>query len=72
MEAVVARDGKEYIIEVNDCATTLMGESQEEDRKNIAELVLKEMEVSRIKGDKHVVVLLDFDFFHFIVAFFAS
>ena len=45
LEAVVARDGKEFIIEVNDCATTLMGESQEEDRKNIAELVLKEMEV---------------------------
>merc|ERR1712223_861727 len=44
LEAVVARDGKEFIIEVNDCATTLMGESQEEDRKNIAELVLKEME----------------------------
>ena len=42
----MAKDGKEYIIEVNDCATTLMGESQEEDRKNIAELVLKEMEVS--------------------------
>ena len=48
MEAVVARDGKEFIIEVNDCATTLMGESQEEDRKNIAELVLKEMEVSEL------------------------
>ena len=46
LEAVVARDGKEYIIEVNDCATTLMGESQEEDRKNITELVIKEMEVS--------------------------
>jgi len=44
LEAVVARDGKEFIIEVNDCATTLMGESQEEDRKNITELVLKEME----------------------------
>ena len=48
MEAVVARDGKEFIIEVNDCATTLMGESQEEDRKNIAELVLKEMEVCEL------------------------
>ena len=45
LEAVVGRDGKEFIIEVNDCATTLMGESQEEDRKNIADLVLKEMEV---------------------------
>ena len=46
LEAVVARDGKEYIIEVNDSATSLMGESQEEDRKNITELVLKEMEVN--------------------------
>lgn len=34
LEAVVGRiDGKEWIIEVNDCATTLMGESQEDDRK---------------------------------------
>ena len=34
LEAVVSRiDGKEWIIEVNDCATTLMGESQEDDRK---------------------------------------
>ena len=30
-----------------------MGESQEEDRKNIAELVLKEMEVSRYYIDIH-------------------
>ena len=53
LEAVVGRDGKEYLIEVNDSATTLMGESQEEDRKNIAELVLKEMEVSRYYIDIH-------------------
>ena len=46
IEVMVAKDGKEYIIEVNDSATTLMGESQEEDRKNIAELVVKQMEVS--------------------------
>ena len=45
LEAVVAKDDKEYIIEVNDCATTLLGESQEDDRKHIAELVLKTMEV---------------------------
>ena len=45
LEAVVAKDDKEYIIEANDCATTLLGESQEDDRKNIAELVLKSMEV---------------------------
>ena len=49
MEAVVGKDDKEYIIEVNDCATTLFGESQEDDRKYIAELTLKSMEV-RVKS----------------------
>ena len=34
----------QVIIEVNDCALNLMGESQEEDRKKIAEMVLKQME----------------------------
>ena len=47
LEAVVAKDDKEHVIEVNDCATALLGESQEDDRKFIAELVLKSMEVSR-------------------------
>jgi hypothetical protein len=45
LEAVVAKDGEEVIIEVNDCALNLMGESQEEDRKQIAEMGLKQMEV---------------------------
>ena len=49
MEAVIGKDDKEYIIEVNDCATNLLGESQEEDRKNIAELVLRSMEVTKNK-----------------------
>jgi len=44
LEAVVAKDGQEVIIEVNDCALNLMGESQEEDRRKIAEMVLKQME----------------------------
>lgn len=44
IEAVVSKDDKEFIIEVKDCATTLLGESQEDDRKFIAELVLKSME----------------------------
>ena len=46
---MVGKDDKEYIIEVNDCATTLFGESQEDDRKYIAELTLKSMEVSSSK-----------------------
>ena len=45
LEALVARDGREFIIEVNDCALGLLGESQEEDRKNIAEVVMEEMSV---------------------------
>ena len=43
LEALVAKDGRELIIEVNDCAMGLLGESQEEDRKRIAEVVLEEM-----------------------------
>jgi len=46
LEAVVAKDGKEFIIEVNDSATGLLGESQEEDRRHIAELVFNQMETS--------------------------
>ena len=47
IEAVVSKDDKEYIIEVNDSAMGLMGDndSQEEDKKMIAEMVLREMEV---------------------------
>ena len=60
LEAVVGKDGQEVsiststaantlplqvIIEVNDCALNLMGESQEEDRKQIAEMVVQQMEV---------------------------
>jgi len=44
LEALVAKDGQEHIIEVNDCAMGLLGESQEEDRRNIAEVVLRAME----------------------------
>ena len=44
LEALVAKNGQEYIIEVNDCAMGLLGESQEEDRRNIADVVLKAME----------------------------
>ena len=41
LEALVARDGTEVIIEVNDCAMGLLGESQEEDRRNIAEVIVQ-------------------------------
>ena len=41
LEALVARDGTEVIIEVNDCAMGLLGESQEEDRRNIAKVIVQ-------------------------------
>jgi len=44
LEAVVGKDDSEHIIEVNDCAMKLMGETAEEDREMIAQLVLNKME----------------------------
>merc|ERR1712066_592170 len=36
--------GKEYIIEVNDCAMGLLGDGQDEDTRLIAEIVINSME----------------------------
>ncbi|XP_030761632.1 synapsin, partial [Sitophilus oryzae] len=44
LEVVVGKDGKEYIIEVNDSALTLLGDTQEEDRRHIADLVVSRMQ----------------------------
>ncbi len=44
VEAIVAKDGKEYIIEVTGSQITLFGESQEEDRRSIADLVVQKMQ----------------------------
>ena len=46
LEAVVGKDDTEHIIEVNDCAMNLMGDTALEDRNMIAELVIKQMEVN--------------------------
>lgn len=46
LEMIVSRDSREYIIEVNDSALTLMGDSQEEDRRHITDLVTQRMQVS--------------------------
>lgn len=42
---LIGKDGREWIIEVNDSALSLMGETQEEDRRHIADLVLSRMGV---------------------------
>ncbi|KAL3852536.1 hypothetical protein ACJMK2_016162 [Sinanodonta woodiana] len=44
VEAIQGKDGKEYIIEVNDSSMSLLGETQEDDRKQIAELVMAKMQ----------------------------
>lgn len=44
LEVVVGKDGKEHIIEINDSALTLLGDSQEEDRRHIADLVVSRMQ----------------------------
>ncbi|XP_050669008.1 synapsin [Leptidea sinapis] len=44
LELVVGKDGREHIIELNDSATSFMGDSQEEDRRHLAELVFQRMQ----------------------------
>ncbi|CAL7951890.1 unnamed protein product [Xylocopa violacea] len=44
IELLVGKDDREYIIEVNDSALSLMGDSQEEDRRHIADLVTAKMQ----------------------------
>ncbi|XP_037298908.1 synapsin [Manduca sexta] len=44
LELVVGKDGREHIIELNDSATSFMGDSQEEDRRHLSELVLQRMQ----------------------------
>lgn len=42
--AIIGRDGREYIIDINGSSLTLLGESQEEDRKHISEMAMAQME----------------------------
>lgn len=44
VEAVLAKDGQEYIYEVTGSQMILMGETQEEDRRIISELVTSKMQ----------------------------
>ena len=43
VEGLVGRDGSEWIYEANDSSFALLGETQEEDRRQIADLALAKM-----------------------------
>ncbi|XP_036370006.1 synapsin-like isoform X1 [Octopus sinensis] len=45
VEALQGKDGREYVIEVNDSSMVLLGETQEEDRRLISEMVLQKMQI---------------------------
>lgn len=46
ISVVVGKDGREHIISACDCTFALIGDSQEEDRRQIADLVSARMQVS--------------------------
>lgn len=46
LSIIVAKDGKEYILAATDSTLTLMGDTQEDDRRHIADLVVTRMQVN--------------------------
>lgn len=45
LSIVVAKDGKEHILSATDSTLALMGDTQEDDRRHIADLVVTRMQV---------------------------
>lgn len=46
INVVVSKDNKEYILKASDCTFNLLGDTQEEDRRAIADIVSARMQVS--------------------------
>lgn len=45
LAVLVGKDGKETILKANDCTFTLLGDTQEDDRRSIADMVTARMQV---------------------------
>lgn len=43
LEGIIDKDGKEFIVKVRGSDMALLGDTQEEDRKNIVELIIQRM-----------------------------
>lgn len=48
LSIAVGKDGRESILSATDCTFALMGDSQEDDRRQIADLVVARMQVDYI------------------------
>lgn len=46
LSIAVGKDGREYILNATDCTFALMGDTQEDDRRQIADLVVSRMQAS--------------------------
>lgn len=46
LAVIVGKDGKETILKASDCTFSLIGDTQEEDRRTVADIVTARMQVS--------------------------
>lgn len=51
LSIVVAKDGKEFIFAATDSTLSLMGDTQEDDRRHIADLVVTRMQVCLLQSN---------------------
>lgn len=77
LSIVVGKDGKEHILSACDSTLTLMGDTQEDDRRQIADLVVTRMQVKRkVKFSCHVTnlkfVIIKFLVLNFICTFYLN
>jgi hypothetical protein len=45
---IVSKDGKETILKASDCTFSLIGDTQEEDRRTVADIVSARMQVKKL------------------------